>query len=61
MKNMASSKNASREQPDDNIFLQHATIQSIGTMLRINTINPFKQLKCALESKLSNFKIFENC
>ena len=26
-------KNASREQPD-NIFLQHAAIQSIGTMLR---------------------------
>ena len=27
----------------------------------INTINLFKQLKCALESKLSDFKIFENC
>ena len=26
-------KNASREQPDNNIFLQHAAIQSIGTML----------------------------
>ena len=25
----------------------------------ISTINPFKQLKHALESKLSNFKIFE--
>ena len=33
MKNMASSKNASREQPDNHIFLQHAAIQSIGTML----------------------------
>ena len=27
----------------------------------ISTINPFKQLKRALESKLSNFKIFESC
>ena len=27
----------------------------------ISTINPFKQLKCALESKFSNFKIFKNC
>ena len=27
----------------------------------INTINPLKKLKCALESKLSNFKNFENC
>ena len=27
----------------------------------INTINSFKQLKRALESKLSNFEIFENC
>ena len=27
------SKNASRAQPDDNIFLQHAAIKSIGTML----------------------------
>ena len=27
----------------------------------ISTINRFKQLKRALESKLSNFKIFENC
>ena len=26
-------KNASREQPDNNIFLQHAAIQSDGTML----------------------------
>ena len=26
-------KNASREQPDNNIFLQHAAIQSIGMML----------------------------
>ena len=26
-------KNVSREQPDNNIFLQQATIQSIGTML----------------------------
>ena len=25
----------------------------------IGIINPFKQLKCALESKLSNFKIFK--
>ena len=33
MKSMASSKNASTEQPDSNIFLQHAAIQSIGTML----------------------------
>ena len=33
MKNMASSKNESREQPDSNIFLQHAAIQSIGMML----------------------------
>ena len=33
MKNMASSKNESREQPDNNTFLQHAAIQSIGTML----------------------------
>ena len=33
MKNMASSKNVSREQPDNNIFLQHAVIQSIGMML----------------------------
>ena len=56
---MASSKNASRVQPDNNIFLQHAAIKSIGRML--SAINPFKQLKRALESKLSNFKIFENC
>ena len=35
MKNMASSKNASTEQPDNNIFLQHAATQSIGTMLLI--------------------------
>ena len=27
----------------------------------INTINPFKQLKCALESKLPSFKTFKNC
>ena len=27
----------------------------------INTLNPFKQFKRALELKLSNFKIFENC
>ena len=27
----------------------------------ISTINPFKKLKRALESKLSNFKNFENC
>ena len=27
----------------------------------ISAINPFEQLKCALELKLSNFKIFENC
>ena len=58
-------KYVSTEQPDNNIFLQHAAIQSIGMMLltpyAINTINPFKQLKRALESKLSNFKIFENC
>ena len=33
MKNMASSKNASREQLDNNIFLHHAALQSIGTML----------------------------
>ena len=33
MKNMASSKKASQEQPDSNIFLQHAAIQSIGTTL----------------------------
>ena len=33
MKNMASSKNASREQPDNNIFFQQAAIQSIGMML----------------------------
>ena len=34
MKNMAfSKKNASREQPDNNIFLQHTAIQSIGEML----------------------------
>ena len=26
-------KNLPREQPDNNIFLQHAVIQSIGTML----------------------------
>ena len=30
---MASSKNVSAEQPDNNIFLQHAAIQSIGMML----------------------------
>ena len=57
-KSMASSKNASREQPDNNIFLQHAAIKSIGM---ISTINSFKQLKRALESKLLNFKIFKNC
>ena len=33
MKNMASSKNASRERPDNKVFLQHTAIQSIGTML----------------------------
>ena len=33
MKNMASSKKVSREQLDSNVFLQHAAIQSIGTML----------------------------
>ena len=33
MKNMASSKNASREQPDNNILLQHAAMQSIDMML----------------------------
>ena len=27
----------------------------------ISAINPFKQLKRALELKLLNFKIFENC
>ena len=59
MKNMASSKNASREQPYNSIFLQHAAIQSID--YATNTINPIKQLKRALESKLSNFKIFKNC
>ena len=30
---MASSKNTSRKQPNNNVFLQHAAIQSIGTML----------------------------
>ena len=35
MKNMASSKNASREQPENNVFLQHAAIQSTGTMLLV--------------------------
>ena len=33
MKNMVSSKNVSIEQHDNNIFLQHAAIQSIGMML----------------------------
>ena len=33
MKYMATSKNAFREQPDSNIFLQHAAIQSIDMML----------------------------
>ena len=35
MKNIASSKNASRKQPaaDKNVFLQNTAIQSIGTML----------------------------
>ena len=28
-------KNMSREQPDSNIFLQHADIQSIGTILLV--------------------------
>ena len=49
-------KNTSREQPDNNIFLQHASIQAIGIYDAISTINPFKQFKRALESKLSNFK-----
>ena len=59
---MASSKNVSAEQPGNNIFLQNTAINSIDTTLHcISTINPFKKLKLALESKLSNFKIFENC
>ena len=33
MKNMASSKNTSREQPDNDILFQHAAIQYIGMML----------------------------
>ena len=33
MKNMDFLKNASREQPDNKIFLQHAAIQSVGKML----------------------------
>ena len=61
MKNMASSKNASREQPDNNIFLQHAAMHTIYWYDVNSTINPFKQLKRTLESKLTNFKIFENC
>ena len=33
MKNMASPKNASRKQPDNNVFLQNTAVKSIGTML----------------------------
>ena len=33
MKNMASPKNASRKQPDNNVFLQNTAIQSIGMMI----------------------------
>ena len=33
MKKWLSQKNASREQPDNDIFLQHTAIQSIGKML----------------------------
>ena len=55
---MASSKNVYRKQPYNNIFFQNTAIKSIRTMPL--TINPFKQLKRALELKLSNFKIFEN-
>ena len=50
-------KKASRMKPYNNIFLQNTAIQSIYNVN--STINPFKQLKHALESKLSNFKIFE--
>ena len=34
---------------------------SINWYEAISTINPFKQPKCALESKLLNFKNFANC
>ena len=34
---------------------------SINWYEAISTINPFKQPKCALESKLLNFNIFANC
>ena len=60
MKNMASSKK----------HVQKATWQQsfpskycslIYWYDAIRTINPFKQLKRALESKLSIFKIFDNC
>ena len=57
---MASSKNASTKQPYNNIFLHNTAIKSIGSYDAISTINRFKQLKYALESKLLNFKIFEN-
>ena len=52
---MASSKNGSREQPHNNIFFQNTAIKTIGTML-FSTINLFKKLKRASESKLLNFK-----
>ena len=56
---MASSKNTSRKQPYYNVFLQNTA--KINWYDAIGTINPFKQLKCALELKLSTFKIIENC
>ena len=49
-------KNVSTEQLY-NIFLQN----TYNWYDAISTKNPFKRLKRALESKLSNFKIFKNC
>ena len=57
---MASSKNAS----ETNLtiaFLSNTDHMYIYWCDAFSTINPFKQLKCALESKLLNFKIFKSC
>ena len=43
---MAFSKNASGKQPYSNVFFQNTAIKS--NCNAISTINPFKQLKCAL-------------
>ena len=52
-------KNSSTKQPYNKIFHQNMYCHKTDYYNAINTINWFKQLKHALESKLSNFKILK--